>query len=166
MPRCAWGLCNSDSRYGSNGKRPRPDMTGVKFFPFPKPKSNLERCKAWIKACGRKDFSIANINKNTYVCSKHFEQHKPTTAFPDPNEAITVGNSEIPVKAKRKPPTKRSCVVPAKRKVLDTQKDFNQEPTHSAEAVEMIDESTYDIAVLVSYGLITKLSLSLVYEAV
>ena len=56
MPQCAWGLCNSDSRCNEKSKNPKPSMVGVSFIPFPKPKTNLERCKAWTKACGRKIF--------------------------------------------------------------------------------------------------------------
>jgi len=34
MPRCSWSLCNSDSRYDKNSKKPRPSMIGVKFISF------------------------------------------------------------------------------------------------------------------------------------
>ena len=88
MPRCAWGLCNSDSRYNEKGRRPRPSMVGVTFLPFPKPKTKLERCKAWIKACGRENFTISNITQNTYVCSKHFRDGRPSELYPDPYPAL------------------------------------------------------------------------------
>ena len=73
MPPCAWGLCNSDSRYNEKSKNPKPSMVDVSFISFPKPKTNLKRCKAWIKACGRKIFKIDKITRNTYVCLKHFQ---------------------------------------------------------------------------------------------
>ena len=119
MPTCAWGLCNSDSRYGLKSKKPRPDMEGVKFFPFPKPKTQMDRCKAWIKACGRKGFVPASITRNTYVCSKHFHDGKPTPAFPDPNPASTCNvESQVRPKAKRKAPTARSIDLPTKKRKI------------------------------------------------
>jgi hypothetical protein len=65
VKRCAYGLCRSDTRY--------PDrVEGVKFHPFPKPKSNLEKCLRWIKACNRPhaQLNVDTIFKTTYVCSK------------------------------------------------------------------------------------------------
>lgn len=64
MPkRCAYGLCKSDTRY------PKSLDGVVEFFPFPKPKTQGEKCRAWIKQCGR-PHSQLNVDKNTYVCSK------------------------------------------------------------------------------------------------
>ena len=56
---CSYGTCNNDSRY----KGKRPEMKGVFFIPFPKPKTNFEKCKIWIKNCGRKNFGVENIYK-------------------------------------------------------------------------------------------------------
>lgn len=28
--------------------------------------------RKWVHLCGRKDFTIKNINRYTYICSKHF----------------------------------------------------------------------------------------------
>ena len=63
--RCAWGTCNSDERYPER-------MQGYRFIPFPKPKRDLEKCKRWIKACGRPhdQLNIHRINKHKAVCSK------------------------------------------------------------------------------------------------
>ncbi|KAF3844531.1 hypothetical protein F7725_007694 [Dissostichus mawsoni] len=63
---CAYGLCKSDSRY------PISLEGGVIFYPFPKPKTREERCRQWIKKCGRPhaQLNMANINKHKYVCSK------------------------------------------------------------------------------------------------
>ena len=87
MPRCAWGLCKSDSKYNEKSKNSKPSMVGVSFIPFPKPKTNFKRCKAWIKACGKKNFTIDNITRNTYVCSKHFHNGQPSELYPDPYPA-------------------------------------------------------------------------------
>ncbi|KAK3092517.1 hypothetical protein FSP39_003893 [Pinctada imbricata] len=65
VKRCAHGTCNSDDRYPER-------VQGVKFLPFPKPKSNLKKCLKWIKACNRPSYqlNIHTITRNTYVCSK------------------------------------------------------------------------------------------------
>lgn len=62
---CAYGLCKSDSRYPDRN----PD---VRFIPFPKPKTRMEECKMWIKACARpcNQLNPDLVRKGTYVCSK------------------------------------------------------------------------------------------------
>ena len=67
VKRCAWGMCKSDTRYNE-----REYMKGVTFFPIPKPKTRCEECKIWVKACGRKYFTVDNVTKHSYICSKHF----------------------------------------------------------------------------------------------
>ena len=89
-------------------------MIGVSFFPFPKPKSKFERCKAWIKACGRKFFFITDITRNTYVCSKHFHNGHPSDLYSDPYPAQPFQASKQ-MQSKRRPPTSRS-EVPTKNK--------------------------------------------------
>lgn len=58
--RCAWGTCNVDERY------PERLQNGVKLILFPKPKTNLQKCLRWIKACGRphEQLNIQRINKH------------------------------------------------------------------------------------------------------
>ncbi|KAK7491555.1 hypothetical protein BaRGS_00017194 [Batillaria attramentaria] len=72
---CCYGQCNSDERYPHR-------CEDVSFIPFPKPKTRLEDCKAWIKMCGRPHDQLnpSLITKNYFVCSKG----KPTTEFPYP----------------------------------------------------------------------------------
>lgn len=67
--RCSWGTCNSDSRYSH-----KDWMKDVSFLPFPKPAIDLERCRLWIKQCGRphSDLSVDKIRPHHFVCSKHF----------------------------------------------------------------------------------------------
>ncbi|XP_023930135.1 uncharacterized protein LOC106156101 [Lingula anatina] len=77
---CCYGCCKSDSRYPER-------MEGVYFIAFPKPKTQLEKCLTWIRACGRphRQFSVKNVTKNTYICSKHFKNAiGPTSDYPDP----------------------------------------------------------------------------------
>ncbi len=64
MPkRGAYGLCKYDTRY------PKSLDGVVEFFTFPKPKTQGEKCRAWIKQCGRphSQLNVDRINKNTYV---------------------------------------------------------------------------------------------------
>ncbi|KAJ8309025.1 hypothetical protein KUTeg_013899 [Tegillarca granosa] len=77
---CSWGTCNSDTRH--------PDrIQNVAFIPFPKPKTNWEKCLRWVKACGRPHSQLnpANIDRHKFVCTKHFvSKDGPTEEFPDP----------------------------------------------------------------------------------
>ncbi|XP_056329543.1 uncharacterized protein si:ch73-311h14.2 [Danio aesculapii] len=85
MPkRCAYLLCKSDTRY------PKRLDGVVKFFPFPKPKTQGEKCRAWIRQCGRphSQLNVDRINKNTYICSKHFVNGQPTPEYPNPIAAL------------------------------------------------------------------------------
>lgn len=79
VKHCCWGTCRSDSRYAES-----EHMEGVSWFPFPKPITQLEKCQRWVKLCGRKNFTVANVNKSTYICSKHFLSGRPTEEHPDP----------------------------------------------------------------------------------
>ncbi|XP_067686252.1 uncharacterized protein [Haliotis asinina] len=77
---CCYGLCKSDNRY-----KDRHDMAHVFFIPFPKPKSQPEKCLRWTRACGREGFDVKSITRHTYICSKHFVGGRgPTVDFPDP----------------------------------------------------------------------------------
>ena len=79
---CCWADCKSDSRY--------LDAHSKIYFiglgnGFPHPVKNLEKCKRWAQNCSRKYFSVANITKDTYICSLHFVGgHGPTEEHPDP----------------------------------------------------------------------------------
>ncbi|KAI0237607.1 hypothetical protein LSAT2_011837 [Lamellibrachia satsuma] len=84
---CCYGTCNSDSRYAD-----RPDMQGVFFINFPKPKTQREKCEKWIRRCGRpkEQFNVDRVKKMTFICSKHFVGRKgPTSDHPDPTPATT-----------------------------------------------------------------------------
>ena len=60
---CCYGLCKSDSRR---------QEAGVTFIPFPKPNRHPKIARKWVHLCGRHNFTINNINRATYICSKHF----------------------------------------------------------------------------------------------
>ncbi|XP_036445991.1 uncharacterized protein LOC118821470 isoform X2 [Colossoma macropomum] len=82
VKRCCWGTCDSTTRYPER-------LDGVFFVPFPKPPKNVEKCKLWIKLCGRPHslLNISNITRDTYICSKHFVDGKPTAEHPHPVDA-------------------------------------------------------------------------------
>ena len=78
---CCYGDCKSDSR--------KIDDNNIFFIGFgngfPKPNKQPEKCKRWVQNCGRKVFTVKNVNKDTYICSLHFVGGKgPTEEFPDP----------------------------------------------------------------------------------
>ena len=83
---CCFGVCNSDSRYAD-----KPLMEGVFFINFPKPKTQPEKCAKWVRLCGRPvaKFNCDRVNRNTFICSKHFVGGKgPTHDHPDPIPAL------------------------------------------------------------------------------
>ena len=77
---CACADCNSDSRYSH-----KEHMKGVRFVTFPHKKQNREKCRRWVDACYRADFTLEDVTKYRYICSKHFVGgHGPTAEHPDP----------------------------------------------------------------------------------
>ncbi|XP_048759607.2 uncharacterized protein LOC125669203 isoform X2 [Ostrea edulis] len=85
VKHCSFGTCKSDSRY--------PDkLNGAKFIPFPKPKTNFQKCVRWIALCRRPQYqlNVNKITKDTYICTKHFFNNDgPTAEYPDPCDAKT-----------------------------------------------------------------------------
>lgn len=112
VKRCCYGICNSDTRY------PERLKDGVSFVPFPKPVSNLEKCKRWIRLCGRPHNQL-NVNimghhskaKHFYVCTKHFIDGCPTAENPDPVPAIASDR----VTPARRPPKPRPMSEPPRK---------------------------------------------------
>eukprot|EP00105_Crassostrea_gigas_P022770 XP_011442409.1 PREDICTED: uncharacterized protein LOC105338826 isoform X1 [Crassostrea gigas] len=85
VKHCSYGTCKSDSRYPEK-------LMGTKFIPFPKPKSDLEKCLRWISCCRRPhaQLNVDKITKHTYVCSKHFiSLDGLSDEYPDPCDAQT-----------------------------------------------------------------------------
>ncbi|XP_048044353.1 uncharacterized protein LOC125267090 isoform X2 [Megalobrama amblycephala] len=117
VKRCAHGVCKSDTRF------PERLSGGVVFFPFPKPKTQRERCLQWIKQCGRPH-------------SQHFMNGKPTPEFPNPVNAVQGPN---PTKEKlggcRKSPKKRRrvCVQDASSGSISTT-DAGESQQHAVES--------------------------------
>ena len=71
---CSGGRCNMDSRYPDRMPQSLKELQewGQKvFIPFVKPWHDLERCKKWVNACSRKNFTTESITKNSYICALH-----------------------------------------------------------------------------------------------
>ena len=105
VKHCCYGVCKSDSRNSET-----TDMEGVFFIPFPKPKTQPEKCQRWISCCGRphNSLNVGKVNTHTFICSKHFIGGKgPTDEYPDPVPAIQLGSTTY-VKKARRPPRVRS----------------------------------------------------------
>ena len=85
---CCWGECKTDSRYPEKWLESLKEVekSGQKvFIPFPKPATDLVKCKRWLVACSGEFFMEKNFNKNTYICALHWPGGKgPTDEFPDP----------------------------------------------------------------------------------
>ncbi|RWS30279.1 uncharacterized protein B4U80_10156 [Leptotrombidium deliense] len=86
LKRCAYGSCANDSSFTNKEK-----MKGVVFIRFPNAKLNEAKCKRWVDACNRQDFSVNDVNEDTYICSKHFVGgNGPTLLNPDPVSSAVV----------------------------------------------------------------------------
>ena len=115
VKNCCYGICNNSNRHYKNPEK-YPNIIGVTFHPFVKPKRQLEICRKWIKACGRPhqqlnvEILASKRGKDIYICSEHFVGKKgPTDEYPNPIPVYSLGSSAItstPKKA-RKPPTSR-----------------------------------------------------------
>ena len=66
VKRCAWGTCNSDSRYPE--RLLTEEGLAVRFHSFPPQKKQNERRQRWILSWRRGDDFVSNF----YICSLHF----------------------------------------------------------------------------------------------
>jgi hypothetical protein len=81
VKRCAWGTCNSDTRYPE--RLSNKEGKSIRFYSFPSLKKQEERRKAWIRACCRGDHFVCT--KDSYICGIHFVgSNGPTQDNPDP----------------------------------------------------------------------------------
>lgn len=89
MPRCSFKSCKSDSRISKNKK--------LRFYPFPKMKSNPIKCVRWIELCGSEKLNPNNITRNTYLCNKHFSEKFTKDSEPRPflDDSRNDGNGNI-----------------------------------------------------------------------
>ncbi|XP_048751883.2 uncharacterized protein LOC125663628 [Ostrea edulis] len=85
VKHCSHGTCKSDSKYPEK-------LVGGIFIPFPKPKSDFDRCLCWISLCRRShsQLNVDKITKHTYLCSKvSIILFHSTEEYPDPCDAQT-----------------------------------------------------------------------------
>ena len=119
-------------------------MVGVFFIPFPKPKTQREKCERWLRLCGRKHFTKDNVTKDTCICSKHFVGgNGPTCDHPDPLPAAAteVEVRLISSKKKRKAPTERGTPKKKCRKVLS--ETYTDEYSPLSETTYLDNEQCY-----------------------
>ena len=121
---CCWGKCNNDSRYPErlpDSLKERLKNRQKAFIPFPKPKHDLELCQHRVNACSRQNFSVKEVNYNSYICVVHWPGGKgPTKKFPDLFKA-NLSEKEVHNKTqvKRKAPKQRhEAAVKKARKQL------------------------------------------------
>ena len=74
VKRCAWGTCNSDSRYPERLKLEN-DRT-VKFHSFPAVKKYRERREAWIRACSHFIGEVGPTEEHPIPISATFSDQK------------------------------------------------------------------------------------------
>ena len=140
---CVYGVCRSDARY------PERSPANMRWIPFPKvgvikpgmeqwkvaeARARTEKCKRWVHACGRPNFSIWNITRNTYICSLHFIE---TTAHPDPVKA-THSIEEVEIRRNRAQKRRRA---PKKVSTPMTKKHCPLDDAGTDSLVEMAETS-------------------------
>ncbi|GFO33263.1 vesicular glutamate transporter 3 [Plakobranchus ocellatus] len=69
------GQCNSDSRYSSEDC-----MSGVIFRPFPKPKTQLEKCREWIRLCNHPHTDLS-FDKTGDINPQHYREFQWGSTF-------------------------------------------------------------------------------------
>ncbi|RUS90309.1 hypothetical protein EGW08_001907, partial [Elysia chlorotica] len=139
--RCSWGNCKSDYRYPER-------CVGIKFIPFVQPARtkpwNHAKCLRWIKACGKPydRLNIDKVNKNHYICSKHFVDGAPTPENPDPIQAEVT--PETFSSSKRKLPKKSSEPVATKIRINEAAKILLSFKEQVVPAVTNVSDLTDD----------------------
>ena len=141
--RCAVFGCNNDCRF--RDKYVVKDHTS--FFEG-KPEVRFWSCKdprqfsTWTKLLSRKRFKV---NKNTKVCSNHFQLGKPVDSHPHPTLFLREYDRETEITRKRKAPMERLAVQPTgrKKKRSDNYKQQAEtETSHISETPEREQNST------------------------
>uniref|UniRef100_T1IZP6 THAP-type domain-containing protein n=1 Tax=Strigamia maritima TaxID=126957 RepID=T1IZP6_STRMM len=80
MKSCRYRYCKSTTYHSK-----KSFMKNITFYPFPNPRNQRNKSIRWIKACGLVNFTVDDLTKWTYICSKHFVGGQgPTEEHPDP----------------------------------------------------------------------------------
>ena len=132
--RCAVFGCNNDRRF--------PDKYVVKdhtsFFGG-KPEVRFWSCKdpgqfsTWTRLLSRKRFKV---NKNTKVCSNHFQFGKAVDSHPHPTLFLKGYDRETEITRKRKAPMERLAVQPTGRKKKRSDNYKQQAETETSHILE------------------------------
>lgn len=130
VKHCAWGDCRNDNRYSF-----KENMQGVDFVKFPSKHTDVDRCKKWVKACGRANFTLDKVTRDTYICTKHFYSGNGTFKYPDPVPyGITGPEMEHFVFKNKKrrgplPRTTAGCFIQTETEELVSEPKQKQNPT-------------------------------------
>jgi len=145
---CCWGACNSDSRY-------LEDSNGIFFIGFPmsrklkdsmtdweknRIKQDTKKCKRWVHCCERKNFTINDIKKDTYIC--------PTEGNPDPLLATSTKSEIAKATKKRKPPTVRDFSAPVEKKKRKQKRTKNVACNSESPKIYKNDNKTLNLSML------------------
>lgn len=144
---CCWGRCTTDTRY------PKRSPPGTFFIPFPKIgrfkedmtdwEKNREtertlKSTRWAQACGRNNFTVEQVNRNTYICSLHFVGGKgPTEEHPNPLIASPVSDSR---KGKQKASTERLFFLKEKEKQAPITDVLNVPSSHDDKVDSAVEQ--------------------------
>ena len=107
--RCCVGGCDNDQRYPQK-LIIKDHVQELKWHRVPRPNSKNDETEKkrnlWVKMIskGRKDFAPQN---ETFVCSNHFIDGKPTLNNPAPTLYLTVRENASSPQRERKAPAKR-----------------------------------------------------------
>ena len=132
--RCAVFGCNNDCRF--RDKYVVKDHTS--FFEG-KPEVRFWSCKdprqfsTWTKLLSRKRFEV---NKNTKVCSNHFQFGKPVDSHLHPTLFLREYDRETEITRKRKAPMERLAVQPTRRKKKRSDNYKQQAETETSHILE------------------------------
>lgn len=136
VKNCIFKSCRNTVRSSND-----PRTKQIFFVPFPKPTTQLEKCKRWVSIINRDGLTVFSVKRNHYVCSKHFVgENGPTPEFPDP----------IPIKDDPKTPSeteinhlRRSSKTYSKR---DAYCNFSGESGKSSECDLLLSVSNHSIS--------------------
>lgn len=144
---CSYGPCNSATNPKTKTVKAAP---GIFFVRFPSLKTEREKCERWIAACGRKNFSIANINTSSYICSRHFEGFcGPTDDNPDPIPLLDVLTSNMI----RIPTTDNESLVKKKHNLARKEISFDRQSVEMPSIEKPVSVSLNDLIPLRGWAL-------------
>ena len=134
---CSWGLCvNTDH------KNPT-----LRFISFVKPYGTLgdhARAARWVYLCGRKNFTLENINQHSYICARHFPNYHDAKEFnPHSNKNLEPYSSRFvqPKFVETKGNTlEKKIVIPVQPKFVPTKGNTVEKKSKIPADLHKIDE--------------------------